>query len=331
MDEDGNVNQSLPHGRFLPPAVGVGCGLLLAALMAAESVRGATAPAPPKRADVLRVLAAVGDQRQPAAAARPLTIVLVADRKDHGNLEHDYPRWQSRWALLLGGSAASAEKAANLAGPDLPDSSVGLGVPGVRVQSAQQWPSATQWQTADLIVAFCYLSWNAPRIEQVRQYLQRGGGLVIIHSATWTKPKPSPDVAAVFGVGGFQRWRHGTMTLEIAKPSHPICLGLPRTIRWEDETYWPPTPPIDAERVQVLAVSQEQTNPGQEGVSPQPMFWIYERDKGRVFGCVPGHYSWTFDDPYFRLLLLRGMAWAARENPFRFDELILRSAAVAKE
>ena len=30
---------------------------------------------------------------------------------------------------------------------------------------------------------------------------------------------------------------------------------------------------------------------------------------------------WTFDDPLFRLLLLRGMAWAAREPATRFDAL----------
>jgi hypothetical protein len=30
------------------------------------------------------------------------------------------------------------------------------------------------------------------------------------------------------------------------------------------------------------------------------------------------------DDPYFRILLLRGMAWAAGESPYRFDELVTR-------
>ena len=30
-------------------------------------------------------------------------IVLLADIKDHGENEHDYPLWQRRWALLLGG------------------------------------------------------------------------------------------------------------------------------------------------------------------------------------------------------------------------------------
>jgi hypothetical protein len=55
------------------------------------------------------------------------------------------------------------------------------------------------------------------------------------------------------------------------------------------------------------------------------------RSKGRVFGCVPGHYTWTFDDPYFRLLLLRGMAWAAGESPYRFDSLVLRGVSLRDE
>jgi type 1 glutamine amidotransferase len=41
------------------------------------------------------------------------------------------------------------------------------------------------------------------------------------------------------------------------------------------------------------------------------MFWCYELGKGRVFGCVPGHTTKTFDNPMFRKLLLRGMIWAA--------------------
>jgi type 1 glutamine amidotransferase len=43
--------------------------------------------------------------------------------------------------------------------------------------------------------------------------------------------------------------------------------------------------------------------------------------KGRVFGCVLGHYAATFDDPFFRILLLRGMAWAAGESPYRWDRV----------
>ena len=59
-----------------------------------------------------------------AAAEMPndekLHVVLLADEKDHGpvgNGLHDYPLWQKRWALLLGGEEASEEKQVNLVGP----------------------------------------------------------------------------------------------------------------------------------------------------------------------------------------------------------------------
>jgi type 1 glutamine amidotransferase len=43
--------------------------------------------------------------------------------------------------------------------------------------------------------------------------------------------------------------------------------------------------------------------------------WTYEPPgtKGRVFISIPGHYTWTFDDPLFRVLILRGIAWSARD------------------
>ena len=152
------------------------CCLLLTTAAGMEFV-WAGEPSPlPTRSEVSAVLAAGHGNRPSEETPRALTIVLLSDQKDHGPGEHDYPRWQSRWALLLGGSAASTEKAANLAGPDLPDASLAKGAKNVRVVTAREWPDSDQWATADLVVAFCYLAWSDQRIGQVRQYLERGGG-----------------------------------------------------------------------------------------------------------------------------------------------------------
>ncbi len=304
--------------------------LLTAALAMQSGVPAAERPAPPRRADIERALAAARTA-EPSEPTRPLTVVLLSDRKDHSENEHDYPRWQSRWALLLGGKKASDETAANLYGADYADSAVSDGAADVRLIRADHWPSPHEWDTADLVVAYCYLEWSPARVEEVGKFLGRGGGLVLIHSATWTRPGPSPDVAKLVGVGGFEYWRHGLLRVDVTMPEHPICRGLPATIDWVDEPYWPPTPPVDQGRIEVLAGSQEETEPGQESRSLQPLFWACQYGKGRVFGCAPGHYTWTFDDPYFRILVLRGMAWAAGEDPHRFDELVLRCAAVAQE
>jgi type 1 glutamine amidotransferase len=255
--------------------------------------------------------------------SEPLHVVLLVDKKDHGpagNGLHDYPLWQKRWALLFGGEEASEEEQVNLVGPPNESIGYGKGMANVRVSTAWHWPSEEQFHTADVIVAYCYLQWTDQRLAQVRRYLQRGGGLVLIHSATWTKPKPTEEVAELVGVGGFQLFRHGAVRLNVTTPGHPICAGLPETIILEDdETYWPPTP--IAEGVTVLATSVEEE--GKRGSTPraaQPMFWCYELGAGRVFGCVPGHCAQTFDDPLFRKLLLRGIAWSAGESPMRFAE-----------
>ncbi len=62
---------------------------------------------------------------------------------------------------------------------------------------------------------------------------------------------------------------------------------------------------------------------------PQPLFWTREQGQGRVFVSIPGHYNWTFDDPLFRLLLLRGIAWTAHESVDRLNELITVGARIS--
>lgn len=63
---------------------------------------------------------------------------------------------------------------------------------------------------------------------------------------------------------------------------------------------------------------------------PQPQVWSLESGKGRVFVSIAGHYSWTFDDPLFRVLLLRAIAWTAREPVDHFNDLVWPGAELAK-
>ena len=52
----------------------------------------------------------------------------------------------------------------------------------------------------------------------------------------------------------------------------------------------------------------------------RPLVWTYSKGKGRVFASIIGHYTWTWDDPLFRILALRGVAWAAGAPVGRFDD-----------
>ncbi|MHC4434372.1 MAG: ThuA domain-containing protein [Planctomycetota bacterium] len=297
-------------------------------LQIVSDLSAAEAPKPRSRSEVEAVLAKA--PKPPARRKlRELNVVLVAFKKDHGPNEHDYPLWQKRWAVLLGGKTAGQEKQVNLYGPapSGKQKRVLAGAPKVKVSTADGWPSKEQFKTADLIAMFCYGQWDEQRLEELETFLSRGGGFVILHPAVIVpKGKNSAEeVAKLIGLAwedGYTRWRHGPMDLKIAAPGHPICLGLPETIYVLDEAYWPLKG--DLSKVTVLATSDETISKDSDQTKPEPMFYAYECGKGRVFSCILGHYTWTFDDPYFRILLLRGMAWAANESPYRFDQLVLR-------
>lgn len=263
---------------------------------------------------------------------RKLNIILLADKKDHGTDEHDYPLWQKRWKVLLGGgrNVEPSERHVNLYGPERGGAGEETvkGAAKVKVSTAWGWPSSKQFNSADLIVMYCHGRgrWNEQKLNDIEKYLSRGGGLVVVHSAVITTPNLSQRLAGLIGAAweeGYTGWRHGPIALNITAGNHPICLGLPETILLLDEIYWPLRG--DLSKATVLATSDE-TLKGSDQTKPQLMFWTYQYGKGRVFGCIGGHYTWTFDDPYFRILLLRGMAWAAGESPYRLDGLVLRGA-----
>ena len=286
-------------------SVRIACALAAIGIMTAA--QGASAPAPRPRAEVEAVLAQAPDASVPEEL-RELDVVLVADEKDHGENEHDYPLWQTRWRALLGSA------------------------PHVRVTTAWKWPSPAQFESADLIVRFCWGHYDDERLDELGAYLERGGGYVSVHPAVITDKAHSARVAASLGLAfeeGYSLWRHGALTLELPNRDHPICMGLPPAIELVDEAYWHFRG--DEGDVTVLATSTEAVEKGSKETRPEPMVWTHEPGSGRVFTCILGHNTWTFDDAHFRILLLRGMAWAAGESPYRFDSLVLEGEKLFEE
>ena len=83
---------------------------------------------------------------------KPLCLVLLADRKDHGragNGVHDYPLWQERWALLLGGRAASSATQVNLHGRPIKHDDATKGADNVTVERAEGQPRAHRLVVGD--------------------------------------------------------------------------------------------------------------------------------------------------------------------------------------
>lgn len=229
---------------------------------------------------------------------RPLNVVLVAGKKDHGPGEHDYPAWQIQWGQLLAAA------------------------PNVNVSVAWDFPSDEQINASDILIFFQKGTWNDDRAKKLDVYLARGGGAVYIHWAVNGDDRVA-DFSTRIGLaskGGSIGYRHGPLSLEMHNTDHPIVRNIDQ-LKLYDESYWRLTG--DVKNVTLFATSAE------EG-SATPQVWAYEKGAGRVFVSIPGHYSWTFDDPIFRVLLLRGILWTAKEPVDRFNELVPLGARLAK-
>jgi putative heme-binding domain-containing protein len=264
---------------------------------APQMPRDYVGPRPKPRA-LAEVNALLAGAPSPPEPTRPIRVVLVAGPKDHGPGEHDYPAWQKAWAELL----AAADN--------------------VEVTTAWEWPAKEEFEKADVLVFYQHGDWDARRATELDAFLARGGGAIYIHWAIDGRKlggemAKRTALAALGGVG----FRHGPLTLDFnTDVSHPVTRNF-NLLDLTDETYWKMVGTLPAERLLATAVEEGQ---------PQPQLWSVEHGKGRVFVSIPGHYSWTFDDPAFRVLLLRAIAWTAHEPVDRFNDLVWPGAEVAK-
>jgi putative heme-binding domain-containing protein len=252
----------------------------------------------PKPRTIAEVNAVLAGAPEPPAPTRPIRVVLVAGPKDHGPGEHDYPAWQKAWAELL----AAGDK--------------------IEVATAWEWPDKEELAKADVLVFYQHGDWDARRAADLDRFLARGGGAVYIHWAIDGR-KLGGDMArrtALAALGGVG-FRHGPITLDFNRAAnHPITRNFDK-LALTDETYWKMTGSLPGDRLLASAV---------EDGAPQPQLWSVEHGRGRVFVSIPGHYSWTFDDPLFRVLLLRAIAWTAHEPVDRLNDLVWPGAETAK-
>jgi type 1 glutamine amidotransferase len=254
----------------------------------------------PKPRALAEVKAVLAGMPEPPEKTRPIRIVLVAGPKDHGLGEHDYPAWQRVWSELL----AAAEN--------------------VEVSTAWEWPDKTAFKRADAIVFYQRGDWNADRAADIDAFLKRGGGFTYIHWAVDGRGRETGlEFAKRIGLAaaGAVGFRHGEMTLNFNRDTdHPIIRNF-QSLTLTDETYWHLAGNLPPKNTLATAIEESE---------PRPQLWTMEHGPGRVFVSIPGHYSWTFDDPLFRVLLLRGIAWTAHEPVDRFNDLVWPGADVAK-
>jgi putative heme-binding domain-containing protein len=225
------------------------------------------------------------------APSEPLTIVLVASKQDHGRGQHDYPAWQGTWNKFLGKA------------------------PNVTVTNAWEWPSHQQLSRASVLVFYYWNhNWSAERFAEIDAFLARGGGVAMFHSASISDKEPE-KLAERIGLAASPavKYLHTPFTLKFTdRKDHPITKGF-KELELLDEPYWPLFG--DPSRVEVLATAEV------EGEA-RPLVWTYNKGPGRVFVSIPGHYTWTLDDPLFRVLAVRAIGWAAASDAGRIESLL---------
>lgn len=135
-------------------------------------------------------------------------------------------------------------------------------------------------------------------------HVERGGGLVLVHAATWYNWPDWPEFNAEL-VGGGARGHEAYGEFAVAlSAAHPVTEGVPRSFSVRDELY---RLELSADAgCEVLARGRSLTT-GAEF----PLLWTLARGKGRIVGLTLGHDGASHELAAYRALLTGAVRWAA--------------------
>ncbi len=212
-------------------------------------------------------------------------------------------------------------------------------IPRVTAEYAMYFPSGEQWAKADLIVFYAQQPkpWGDKEYELMDAFQARGGGLMFFHLAILESSgnELAKRIGLAYGVenspNGSTLWGpmpNPASVTEVGSQS-AILEGFPKEFDFADELYWNLNG--DAESIATLMTAQggptsastRPPRPEELDGKAWPTMWTTEKGKGRVFGTVLGHNYFTFNDPYFRIIILRAMAWTMNESFTPFKPLVM--------
>jgi len=234
---------------------------------------------------------------QPPAPTGP-HIYIRAGLKSHGPGQHDYPQFLADWSKVL------TERNA-------------------LVDGSLHFPKASELEGVDVMVMYKGDAGGMTPEEKttLENYLKRGGGLVSFHD---TLCGPDPAYYSTI-VGGAKKHGEVNYTLEANVPytvvdkSNPITEGIDG-LSIKDEAFflmtWAQSP-----KIHVLATAKIDDTPSAKGHAGEevPEIWTYENTLAggtqpyRAFVWMQGHTYANFTDPKIQPMLLKGIAWAAKQ------------------
>lgn len=160
------------------------------------------------------------------------------------------------------------------------------------------------------VVVLHFMNWEQPSPgalarENLRRFVEQGGGLVLVHFACGAF-QDWPEFKNLAGRAWDPKLRghdpRGPFQVVFAPVDHPITRGLSK-FETDDELY---TCLAGSRAISVLATAKSKV----DGLD-YPMAFVFNYGKGRVFHSPLGHDVKAFERPEVGELFRRGCAWAA--------------------
>jgi type 1 glutamine amidotransferase len=151
--------------------------------------------------------------------------------------------------------------------------------------------------------------------DNLRQYVEQGGGLMLVHFACGAFEEFRDEFEKVAGrvwfgmkppAGRSQHDPLGRFTVNIADPDHPITKGL-GNFETTDELY---TCLVGETPIKIIATAVSKLDG-----KTYPMAFVLRYGKGRIFHSVLGHHATALQAPGPAELHRRGCAWVANLAP----------------
>jgi uncharacterized protein len=177
------------------------------------------------------------------------------------------------------------------------------------IENAAEW-SAAKMETYPLVIltksnnvsSSDETPWMTPAVEEAfRSYVERGHGLLAIHSGL-AGYSDTPVLRLLLG-GVFVQHPAQCPVSVIPQPAHPLTQGA-QTFTLQDEHYFMT---VDDPETDVFL-----TTHSANGV--QPGGWTRLQASGRVCVLTPGHNLEIWQHPSFEILLLNALQWCAHAS-----------------
>jgi len=161
-----------------------------------------------------------------------------------------------------------------------------------------------------------HASIEAHQWQNLKGYVEGGGGFLPIHCASWCFSN-EPGFDQLVG-GRFLSHQTGVFKVRTVQGNHPAILDVPELEAW-DETYFHSN---HNEKGRVVLQVRD-AMPGDPHAEPEPWTWIRNEGKGRVFYTASGHDERVWGRSEFHALLKKGILWAVGDERLQAYERFL--------